>query len=225
MPKNLDSKELATHEAVRAIGHDMYMDKMDPDAAMEMIGLLAMELNSKFMTDLGFAAGDEAECGSVVSDKYPNIRLIFVGGSHVARLAEAAESMGIDHVNLSMPGFSIREDTIDTAVVMLKETVAESVTRDIIVYQLFDNNVFFEAHEDGSRSLPSKDTDDNMYHIDGRLVFADHGVIRNLVNNATPLLRAGGENAALHEALLQEEGPPGEQKGRGLCQLNGGSPI
>jgi hypothetical protein len=66
--------------------------------------------------------------------------------------------------------------------------------KSVVIYQLLDNNVFFETREDGSRSLPVKNQDDSCYHIRGKLDYADHSVIKGLVNTVTPLLRAGGEN-------------------------------
>jgi lysophospholipase L1-like esterase len=127
-----------------------------------------------------------------VTEHSSGFRLIFLGGSHAARLAEAADARDIEHVNLAMPGFRVCQETIDTAGIMLRETLADSVTRDIIIYQLLDNNAFFEVHEDGSRVLPSKDSEDRKYHIQGRLEYADHTAVKNLVNQITPLLRAGG---------------------------------
>jgi hypothetical protein len=76
---------------------------------------------------------------------------------------------------------------------MLQDVLFESNSRTVIIYQLLDNNVFFEAREDGSRSLPSKNTEDNIYHINGRLEYADHMAIKSLINIITPLLRAGGD--------------------------------
>jgi hypothetical protein len=63
----------------------------------------------------------------------------------------------------------------------------------MVVYQIFDNNAFFCAGEDGSKALPARSEDDNRHHVTGRLEVADHGVVKNLVNLSTPLLRAGGE--------------------------------
>jgi lysophospholipase L1-like esterase len=196
MPKDLDSKDVISHESVRIVHQDMYIEKMDPDIVMDMICKLAEELNNKFMTDLGLGAmndGDQ-DLGSDVTEQVSSFRVIFIGGSHAARLAEAAAARGIEHVNLAMPGFRVCQETVDTAGIMLRETLADSVTRDIIIYQLLDNNAFFEVHEDGSRILPSKDNEDGKYHIHGRLEYADHTAVKNLVNQITPLLRAGGTN-------------------------------
>jgi hypothetical protein len=54
--------------------------------------------------------------------------------------------------------------------------------------------VFFSAQEDGSRSLPLRSSSDGRYHVPGDLVIADHPIIKNLVNNSIPLLRAGGDS-------------------------------
>jgi hypothetical protein len=193
LPKDCDSRDFASFEAVREIFPDMFIEKMDPETITEMVSKLAMELNVKFMTDLRTAGGFEAGNESEDSYSCSSVRLIIIGGSHAGRLAQAAEGLGIDHVNLAMPGFRVREDTIDTACTILRETLEEGTQRDVIVYQLLDNNVFFEARCDGSRSLPDRDPDDNRYHINGKLEYADHGVIKTLVNGITPLLRAGGE--------------------------------
>jgi hypothetical protein len=63
----------------------------------------------------------------------------------------------------------------------------------IVVFHIFDNNVFFAAGQDGSRTLPKRSTEDGKYHIPGKLELADHNVVNSLVNIAVPLLRAGGE--------------------------------
>jgi hypothetical protein len=65
--------------------------------------------------------------------------------------------------------------------------------RNIVVYHMYDNNVFFAALPDGSRSLPVHDNSDKKYHIPGRLEMADHSVIKTLINTSAPLLRAGEE--------------------------------
>jgi hypothetical protein len=108
-------------------------------------------------------------------------------------MAAAAEHLGIENVNLAVPGFRVREDTVELAVASLQEADDGGNYRDVIVYQLLDNNLVFESCEDGSMALPSRSKDDQKYHINGRLEYADHVVIKNLVNTITPLLRAGGD--------------------------------
>jgi hypothetical protein len=170
-----------------------HVEKMEPDSAIAVIEMLVGELNAKFMTDLGEICSMESASDSEQAESSKELRLIFVGGSHADRMAAAAERLGIENVNLSVPGFRVRDDTVEQAIASLQEAVDGGNYRDIIVYQLLDNNVFFEAREDGSRALPSRSKDDQKYHINGRLEYADHAVIKNLVNTITPLLRAGGD--------------------------------
>jgi hypothetical protein len=56
---------------------------------------------------------------------------------------------------------------------------------------MYDNNVFFGVKEDGSRALSVKI--DKAYHVEGRLEYADHSIVKNIVNCSIPLLRAGGD--------------------------------
>jgi hypothetical protein len=192
MPIDTESKSCTVFEASHKVANNMRTDPFSKEKTLELIATLADELNSKFMTELGpVIAGDDAS-GDECENTDP-VRLIFIGGSHASRLAKAAAQLGYDVVNLSMPGFRCTEDTIETGCILLREALQENEeARNIVIYQLLDNNVFFESREDGSRSLPSRGEDDR-YHITGRLDFADHNVIKTLVNSITPLLRAGGE--------------------------------
>jgi hypothetical protein len=64
----------------------------------------------------------------------------------------------------------------------------------MVVYQIYDNNAFFCALEDGSKTLLVRSEDDNRFHVTGRLEVADHGVVKNLVNliNIIPCCTNGG---------------------------------
>jgi hypothetical protein len=99
----------------------------------------------------------------------------------------------LDAVNLSVPGFRITAESIENAAILLDDEVRRSEKRTIVVFQIFDNNVFLAAQADGSRSLPVRSKTDGKYHVPGRLELADHNLIKNLVNMAVPLLRAAGD--------------------------------
>jgi hypothetical protein len=47
--------------------------------------------------------------------------------------------------------------------------------------------------DDGCKALPVRDKSDNVYHILGKLEVGSHSVIKSLVTQCVPLLRAGGE--------------------------------
>jgi hypothetical protein len=100
--------------------------------------------------------------------------------------------MGIMSSAVNLTGNKISAAAVENAVVQLNETLNSSDVRTVVIYSIFDNNTFFCAGEDGSRTLPAKNGDDR-YHVAGRLVVAGHDVIKSLVNMSIPLLRAGGE--------------------------------
>jgi hypothetical protein len=131
---------------------------------------------------------------SDASGPHSHIKLIFVGGSHASRMAAAAVRRGLHVANLAVPGMRISEASVEEASGRLKDELSKrDGMKPIVIYHIYDNNVFFAAGEDGSRMLPQRDPSDNKYHIPGRLEFADRNVVKNLVNISTPLLRAGGE--------------------------------
>jgi hypothetical protein len=94
--------------------------------------------------------------------------------------------------NLSVPGFKISDNSVENAAIMLEDALRDKSKRNIVIYHLFDNNVYFAAQPDGSRTLPVREND-MKYHVPGKLEMADHGVIKTLVNISAPLLRAGGD--------------------------------
>jgi hypothetical protein len=159
----------------------------------EMLLQLINELNIKYMTNLAEPLAAEhwlSEHESEAEDDEPP-HLIFVGGSHASRIAAAAEGLGYAHTDLSRPGLRISEDVIEDLASELHEAVAMKEDS-IVIFHMFDNNVFFAAGDDGSRSLPVKIG--GQYHIPGRLEYADKTVVRKLVNTSAPLLRAGGQS-------------------------------
>jgi uncharacterized membrane protein YgcG len=172
----------------------MTLHPSEQEKVYELLSIFIDELNVKFTTDLGPVIQQQEEEDRSEDDMTTKAKLIFVGGSHAARMAAAADRMGIDCVNLTTPGFRAHEDMIENSCHLLRDTLAdpEDGVKTVIIYHLLDNNVFFETKPDGSRSLPEKSSD-GKYHIVGRLEYADHNVIKGLVNAITPLLRAGGD--------------------------------
>jgi hypothetical protein len=100
---------------------------------------------------------------------------------------------GMDVVNLAKPGFRVTEQAVENTAILLEDELRRCSKRAVVIYHMYDNNVYFAAQEDGSRSLPVKDPHDNTYHIPGSLEFADHTVMKKLVHMTVPLLRAAGE--------------------------------
>jgi hypothetical protein len=158
----------------------------------ELICELIKELNTKYMANLADPALSDISVSDQESDNDEEVapHLIFVGGSHAARMAAAADRLEISNTDLSRPGLRITEASMESMAAELREVVESSGNRTIVFYHIFDNNVYFAAGDDGSRQLPVKIGD--RYHIPGRLEYADRNVLKNLVNTSACLLRAGG---------------------------------
>jgi hypothetical protein len=198
MPSNLDKKEFSIFEMKHDISSFTSVKPADKNETLELLDSFRLELNAKFSTELApFVIADESVTSGSDTEAeegpYDGIRFIFIGGSHAARTAAAADNIGLDAVNLSVPGFRITSDSVENAAILLEDEVRRSDKRTIVVFQIFDNNVYLAAQSDGSRSLPVRCKSDGTYHVPGRLELADHNLIKNLVNIATPLLRAAGE--------------------------------
>jgi hypothetical protein len=197
MPADMEKKEFAVFEMRHVLGKDYKINSMDIDSCNDLLAKLISELNEKFMTDLGFAAVAQQSAAMADTDgdeMLSDYRSVFVGGSHAARMAAAADNLGLDIKNLSVPGFRINPDSIKNAAILLQEAISEETDKHVIViFQIFDNNTFFTVSQDGCKSLPVGDKADNIYHIPGALEVADHNTVKSLVTQCVPLLRTAGD--------------------------------
>jgi hypothetical protein len=106
-------------------------------------------------------------------------------------MAAAADARGVRHAVINLSHSRISAAAIADAADQLADEIAASEGKIVIVYMLYDNNIFFSASGDGTRSLPVRGVD-NRYHVHGNLEVADHATVKLLVNTSTPLLRAEG---------------------------------
>jgi hypothetical protein len=191
LPVNIDGKELAIFLS-KPTKVKKYIEPVNETKGSILLTELLSELNAKFLTDLASLACEEGYSSQeeVLENSY---RVIVIGGSHAGRLADCLDDMGLEVIDLSVPGWTVTEKNVEKAVADLEKELSTSSDLDtVIIYQLFDNSVYFEVKEDGSRSLPSKI--DGKYHIAGELHMAERSVLKTLFSLALPLFRAGGEN-------------------------------
>jgi hypothetical protein len=157
--------------------------------------MFAQALNNNFMTDLALelsTSRDNACTGDDSSDAaLAGKRFIVVGASHGMRLASALEDMGACIVDISVPGWRISAEAVESMKAELASVLQEEFSGETyVIYQLFDNSMFWSCDADGARSLPVK-AGDNQYHILGRLVYIERAAMKELFMLALPLLRAG----------------------------------
>jgi hypothetical protein len=156
--------------------------------------LLAEVLNESFMTELAkeFSTdrergADDASTDSALVGK----RFIVIGASHASRLANALEELGATIVDISVPGWKITESSVDNMKSELSSVLSEEFSGEtFIIYQLYDNSMYWSCDEEGIRSLPVK-SGDNKYHIPGRVVFVEREKFKELFLLSLSLLRAG----------------------------------
>jgi hypothetical protein len=174
LPSCLGKKDTAVFEFTHDANENQNIKPVSLHDAYTLIDCLKNELNEKFMCELGeFAMSDyEYDPELYVEDDtrpYAGLRLVFVGGSHASRLATAAKDAGVDSVNLAVPCFKVTEQSINSIIPKLEGELRKCEKRCVVIFHLYDNNVFFSAREDGARSLPTKGKDDNVYHVPGKL--------------------------------------------------------
>jgi hypothetical protein len=130
----------------------------------------------------------EADYSPEQSEALCGKRIVMIGASHTARLANVMEDMGAVVVDLSIPGWRITGDSVSSQVQQLTSVLAEEYEGETyIIYQLFDNSVFLSSNDD-IQELPYKD---GKYHMTGKLVLADRDVFKKLFTEILPLLRSG----------------------------------
>jgi hypothetical protein len=157
--------------------------------------IMAQSLNANFMTDLAlelsttrFNGGTDDMCtDSALAGK----RFVIVGASHGMRLASALEDMGASIVDISVPGWRVSADGVEALKTELSTILSEEFSGETyIIYQLFDNSMYWQCDAEGNRSLPVKGPD-SQYHIQGRLVYIERANFKELFMLVLPLLIAG----------------------------------
>jgi hypothetical protein len=157
--------------------------------------MLAQSLNANFMTDLALEVSTSrfnSDTGDMCTDSaLAGKRFVIVGASHGMRIASALEEMGACIVDISVPGWRVSADSVEALKAELSSVLSEDFNGETyIVYQLFDNSMYWQCDVDGTRSLPAKG-DGNQYHILDRLVYIERAGFKELFMLALPLLRAG----------------------------------
>jgi hypothetical protein len=166
---------------------------------MELLSELISELNDKFLTEITLRSDEyDIEDSLYDTDDFnSSLKLIVVGGSHASRLAAAMDNMKLDVVDLSTPGWNLTEAAVGKLTASLESVVNEdSEHKMVVIYHLFDDNIFYGLKPDGSKSAPFRDSN-GRYHIEGALKIVDRPTLRDLYNTAVPLLRAGEEECKI----------------------------
>ncbi len=95
-------------------------------------------------------------------------------------------------IDLTQPGLRINSTSINKIMNKVSDLSSRvDIDKATVVLQLFDNSVFMVGGPGGEKRLPGRDRA-GTYHIDGSLIVADRTVIKDLVTQLAPLLKALG---------------------------------
>jgi len=115
-------------------------------------------------------------------------RMILVGGSHMARLAEAMQQGGAETRYIGAPGWvATRAALLDASTQMRNLKVSGD---DSVVIDLWSNSAYMGTDEFGLPVRAAKNTSDGKYHIVGDLQAAPKTVFEKIMQDSIPVLDA-----------------------------------
>jgi hypothetical protein len=118
--------------------------------------------------------------------------LILIGASHLSNIAKHLNNEKWKVTDLTKPGWRINRDTVEEMMATVTTTAAVvNLESAVMILQLFDSSVYLVNKSDSEKGLPRKDRQ-GTYHIDGSLIVADKAIIKDLVQQLTPLLKQLG---------------------------------
>jgi hypothetical protein len=174
------------------------LDPLGPEEEVNLLLDLIRELNEKFMLELD---EDVELADKLLVDQEEAVvvpkRYLVVGNSHANRVACALEDLGLDAKLISAAGWAGDPELNNSIAQLVKEEVELAEGELVIIYFLYDNEVYVVDHEDGEQTAPIKMSGSNKYHINGKLGVVDREKFKELFNISVPILRAGGDCAKL----------------------------
>jgi len=118
-----------------------------------------------------------------------------VGASNAGNTAAALERKGVRVVPISQPGCSVTRESVDRVVQRLN---AELKKDDIVLIQWLENSIFFMLNSDtGSMVLPTRDDQDGIFHVTGKVTVSKDVQLETLLDKLEPLLSGYPDNLKL----------------------------
>jgi hypothetical protein len=122
-------------------------------------------------------------------------RVYSIGASNAGNTAAALERKGVKVVPISQPGCTITRESVDNAVRILN---AEMKKDDIVLIQWLENSIFFMLNSDtGSMVLPTRDEQDGIFHVTGKVTVSKDVQLETLLDKLEPLLSGFPDNLKL----------------------------
>ena len=179
---------------------------MGPETEQFIIDSLIAELNCKFSLNLApkLNLARDSPCPLRGHMAMP-LRIITVGASLAAGLANAIAVEGVAASRITTPSWRPTPDTMARAATDLVTELngAGEVT---VVFQFLDCAAYYARCEDGglvpARQGHNEDGPDGTYHLDGELIIAPREMFQHTLKTSLPLFKAAGPHKKIILAPL-----------------------
>jgi hypothetical protein len=119
-------------------------------------------------------------------------RVFSIGASNAGHTAAALERKGIKVVPITTPGCTVTREGVDG---ILRHLTSELKKDDIVLVQWFENSIFFMLNtKTGSMELPSRNEQDGIFHVTGKVTVSKDLQLEALLDKLEPLLAENPEN-------------------------------
>jgi hypothetical protein len=168
MPININGLE---EVSFLSPGYSKLTVSLEPLEAADEVNILLdliRELNSNFIMDLYEdieMIDKNIQEEDVVTSEQQHKSFLVVGNSHASCLICALEDLGHEAKLISTAGWADNHDTNNSIAQLIKEEVELSESELVIIYMLYDNEVYIVEQEDGELTSPIKIG--GRFHING----------------------------------------------------------
>jgi hypothetical protein len=188
VPRGVFSKDKVRFRSVGWTNVPVLVSPLSEDSEQDIVECLVKELRNNFgarvSSNLITGRG-----GVMVGREW---EYLMVGGSNCGRLGDVLQKMGRKVTKVTSSGWRPSRKGVEDVVEKLDKLVMQVGKDAIVVFLGLDNGIFYEADEDGERSLPSKDKE-GKYHVVGKLEVAGGRQAGNLMDNCVPIWEVVGD--------------------------------
>jgi hypothetical protein len=119
-------------------------------------------------------------------------RVFSIGASNAGQTAAALERKGIRVVPISTPGCSVTREGVEIICRRLKGELRKD---DIVLVQWFENSIYFVLNpETGSMELPTRNEQDGIFHVTGKVAVSKDMQLETLLDKLEPFLAENPDN-------------------------------
>ncbi len=172
----------------------------------KFLGIMLDELNNMFALQLDLCPSTDksSQVATDMHDQNDMLNVVFVGGSLSSRVIDHFHSENIKVLDATVPGFRLTDRFTQAMEGDLSEILKELPDDNtVVVFQVFDNSVFYGSREEGEKLVPQKGAD-KKYHINGALRIVKKSEFRELFTKVLECLKkAKGKMIVLWVPLLR----------------------